>query len=95
MERNPLAQAGAERVQAVNTNLPSLATWHVQLLRRLQRLLLHATSAKYLATRRITQDNQGKKTAGVDGVASLTPEQRLELASRLNLIGKGKSVRRV
>jgi hypothetical protein len=27
MERNPLAQAGAERVEAANANLPSLATW--------------------------------------------------------------------
>jgi RNA-directed DNA polymerase len=68
---------------------------NVQLLRRLQRRQLHTTSAKYLATRPVTQDNQGKKTAGVDGVASLTPEQRLELASQLNLIGKGKPVRRV
>jgi N-terminal domain of reverse transcriptase len=50
---------------------------NVQLRRRLQRLLLHATSAKYWVSRRVTQDNQGKKTAGVDGVVSLTPEQRL------------------
>src|SRR5512145_423659 len=68
---------------------------NVQLLRRLQRLLLHATSATYLATRRVTQDNQGRKTAGVDGRASLTPKERLELASRLNLDGKSKLVRRV
>lgn len=64
-------------------------------LRKLQKLLLHATSAKLLATRRVTQDNHGKNTAGVDGVASLTPEERLELASRLTLNGKSKPVRRV
>ncbi|MCY7335374.1 MAG: reverse transcriptase N-terminal domain-containing protein, partial [Chamaesiphon sp.] len=49
----------------------------VKLVRRLQRLLMKSWSAKMLAVRRVTQDNQGKKTAGVDGVKSLSPEQRL------------------
>ena len=31
----------------------------------------------------VTQDNRGKRTAGVDGVASLTPQQRLALAEQL------------
>ena len=35
-------------------------------VRRLQKTLLHSWSAKCLAVRRVTQDNQGKKTAGVD-----------------------------
>jgi RNA-directed DNA polymerase len=67
----------------------------VQLLRKLQKLLLHSTSAKLLATRRVTQDNQGKNTAGVDGIASLKPDERLELVSRLSLDGKSRPVRRV
>ena len=46
---------------------------------KLQRLLLKSKSAKLLAVRKVTQDNQGKKTAGVDGVKSLTPKQRLDL----------------
>src|SRR6266436_912792 len=54
-------------------------------VRALQRLLMHSWSAKLLAVRRITQDNQGKKTAGVDGVKSLTPTQRLTLAQTLTL----------
>jgi RNA-directed DNA polymerase len=33
--------------------------------------------------RQVTQENRGKRTAGVDGVASLTPRQRLVLAGRL------------
>ena len=41
-------------------------------------------SAKALATRRVTQDNQGKKTAGVDGIKSLTPKERIELVNVLN-----------
>ena len=52
-------------------------------------------SAKALAVRRVTQDNQGKKTAGVDGVKSLTPKQRLELVDQLRINRKAKPVRRV
>lgn len=52
-------------------------------------------SAKVLAVRRVTQDNQGKKTAGVDGVKSLTPKQRLELVDQLKLNRKAKPTRRV
>src|SRR6185369_9311024 len=46
---------------------------------RLQRLLMKSRSGRLLAVRRVTQDNLGKKTAGVDGVKSLTPKQRLKL----------------
>src|SRR5450631_3518614 len=38
----------------------------VKTAHRLQRLLLRSWAAKCLATRRVTQDNRGKKTAGVD-----------------------------
>jgi RNA-directed DNA polymerase len=49
----------------------------------LQRLLLHSWSARCLAVRRVTQDNRGKRTPGVDGVASLTPKQRMALIEEL------------
>ncbi|WP_315876842.1 reverse transcriptase N-terminal domain-containing protein [Acaryochloris sp. 'Moss Beach'] len=62
---------------------------------RLQKLLMKSRSAKLLAVRRVTQDNQGKKTAGVDGVKSLTPEERLDLVNNLYLTGKSKPTRRV
>ena len=51
--------------------------------------------AKLIAVRRISQDNQGKKTAGIDGVKELSPNQRLSLAENLTLTRKGKSLRRV
>ena len=51
--------------------------------RNLQRLLLRSWSARCLAVRQVTQENRGKRTAGVDGVASLNPKQRLELARKL------------
>ena len=44
---------------------------------KLQRLLMSSWAAKCLAVRRVTQDNRGRKTAGVDGVKSLTPHQRI------------------
>lgn len=62
---------------------------------KLQRLLMRSRSARLLAVRRVTQDNQGKKTAGIDGVKSLTPKQRLNLSKTLKLEGKARPVRRV
>jgi RNA-directed DNA polymerase len=48
-----------------------------------------------LAVRRVSQDNRGKKTPGVDGVASLTYKQRLLYAHRLrNLDRAADPVRR-
>ena len=67
----------------------------VKLVRRLQKLLIKSWAAKCLAVRRVTQDNQGKKTAGVDGVKSLTPKQRLTLVNKLTLGSKVAPTRRV
>jgi RNA-directed DNA polymerase len=64
-------------------------------VRTLQRLLLHSRAAKLLAVRRVTQDNRGKKTAGVDGVKALPPIQRLQLADILRLNQRPQPVRRV
>lgn len=49
----------------------------------LQRLLLRSWSARCLAIRQVSQDNRGKRTAGVDGVANLTPKQRMVYAQRI------------
>ena len=67
----------------------------VRLVRSLQRLLMKSWSARLLAVRRVTQDNQGKKTAGVDGRKSLTPAQRLALVNTLRLNHEAQPVRRV
>jgi len=61
----------------------------------LQRLLVISRSGKLLAVRRVTQENRGKKTAGIDGVKSLTPRERLLLAEHLSLEDEAKPVRRV
>src|SRR6516225_8448159 len=67
----------------------------VRTVHRLQRLLMSSWSAKCLAARRVTQDNQGKKTAGVDGLAALEPEERLVLVSLLSLDARPQPIRRV
>lgn len=64
-------------------------------VRRLQKLLLRSRAAKLLAVRKVTQDNQGKKTPGVDGVANLTPSERLALVEHLRLEDAASPVRRV
>jgi RNA-directed DNA polymerase len=65
------------------------------LVRKLQKILTNSFSAKLLATRKVTQDNQEKKTAGVDGVKSLKPQERLKLAQNLEIDGKSSKIRRV
>jgi RNA-directed DNA polymerase len=62
---------------------------------RLQKLLMKSRSAKLLSVRKVSQDNQGKVTAGVDGIKSLTPSQRLNFVESLKLTGKSKPTRRV
>jgi RNA-directed DNA polymerase len=60
----------------------------VRTVHNLQRLLLRSRSARFLAVRRVSQDNRGKRTAGVDGVASLTPKQRLKYVQRLRYLDR-------
>jgi RNA-directed DNA polymerase len=67
----------------------------VNKVHKLQRLLLRSWYARLLAVRRISQDNQGKHTAGIDGYKSLSPKQRLTLAENLALNEKGSPLRRV
>jgi RNA-directed DNA polymerase len=49
----------------------------------LQRLLVKSEAARMLAVRRVTQDNQGKKTAGIDGIKAVGPAVRLLFVHRL------------
>jgi RNA-directed DNA polymerase len=67
----------------------------VKAVRKLQKTLINSWSNKVLAVRRVTQDNTGKRTAGVDGIKLLTPKQRLKLGSQLNVTGKSQPTRRV
>ncbi|GHP00648.1 group II intron reverse transcriptase/maturase [Reticulibacter mediterranei] len=51
---------------------------------KLQKLLMKSEAARLIAVRRVTQDNRGKKTAGVDGIKSVSPKQRLVMAQRIH-----------
>lgn len=64
-------------------------------VRGLQRILRPSRAAKTLAVRRVTQDNDGKNTPGIDGVAKLSPKERLEMAQTMNLSDKARPVHRV
>ena len=41
---------------------------------KLQKLLISSTSAKYLSVRKVTQDNAGKRTPGIDKRLISTPK---------------------
>lgn len=60
-----------------------------------QKTLMRSWSAKCMAVRKVTQDNQGKKTAGIDGVKDLQPTERLKLVSELTPTQQAKPTRRV
>jgi len=51
---------------------------------KLQKLLMKSRAARLIAVRRVTQDNQGKKTAGIDGVKSVHPQQRVAMAEHIH-----------
>lgn len=67
----------------------------VKTVHRLQRLLLTSKAAKQVAVRKVTQDNRGKNTAGVDGVKRFSPPQRSRLAATLTLTADARPTRRV
>ncbi len=61
----------------------------------LQRLLQKSTSARMIAVRKVTQDNRGKRTAGIDGKANLNQKERLQLAKSLDIRERAKPSRRI
>ncbi|MFY2490371.1 reverse transcriptase N-terminal domain-containing protein [Escherichia coli] len=61
----------------------------------LQTELLHSKFAKLIAIRKVTQENRGKRSSGVDNVQILTGKQRLKLLENLIIDGKCDKIRRV
>jgi RNA-directed DNA polymerase len=49
-------------------------------VQKLQKLMMKSRAARLLAVRRVTQENQGKKTAGIDGIKSVHPKERFLMA---------------
>jgi RNA-directed DNA polymerase len=56
---------------------------NVKAVHSLQRLLMKSEAARCLAVRRVTQDNRGKRTAGVDGIKNVSPSHRVLLVRLL------------
>ncbi len=52
---------------------------------KLQKLILSSYAARMLAIRQVTQLNQGRKTAGIDGKKSLTFKERFQLEKSLKI----------
>ena len=63
--------------------------------KRLQKTLINSYNSRLLAVRKVSQDNRGKATAGVDKVKSLTPIKRLAMAENLKPNDKAQPIRRV
>src|SRR3989442_14101176 len=53
-------------------------------VQKLQKLLMKSEAARLLAVRRVTQENQGKKTAGIDGIKSVKPKERFLMAQHIH-----------
>ena len=71
----------------------------VRTVQKLEKLLMKSNAARLMAVRRVTQDNQGKKTAGIDGTKAVMPAKRLIMVQQIHpkhwKRQKAKPVRRV
>ena len=84
-----------ERVFRLQLRIYKAATnGELEKLYKLQKLLISSKSAKYLSVRKVTQQNSGKKTPGVDNIIIKTPREKFFLAERLTLDGKSSDIRR-
>jgi RNA-directed DNA polymerase len=59
----------------------------IGLVRHYQHKLVKLIEARLLFVRSVSQDNRGKVTAGIDGIAKLDLEQRLNLTKKLIMNG--------
>ena len=60
-----------------------------------QNTLTNLYEAKLLSVRKVTQDNRGKRTAGVDSIKILNAKDRMELADKLKIDGKASPIKRI
>jgi RNA-directed DNA polymerase len=64
-------------------------------VRNLQGKLITSFDSKLLAVRKVTTENKGRNTAGIDNILYDTPEKKIKLVFSLKLYGKPKPIRRV
>ena len=68
---------------------------NLNVIRNLQQRLITSLDSKLLAVRRVTTENKGRNTAGVDNILYDTPEKKIKLAINLKLDGKAEPIRKV
>ena len=68
---------------------------NIQLTRKLQRRLVNSYKAKLLAVKRVTQDNRGRKTSGIDKKVADTSNTRFQLVNNLAIGSPALPLRRV
>lgn len=71
------------------------ASGNIKQVHRLQKLLTNSYFGKLWAIRRVTQDNRGKKTAGIDGMKNLSPKERLQMVEEIDINNKCQPTKRV
>ena len=66
-------------------------------VRSLMKLAIRSNSNLLLSVRKVTQENQGKKTAGIDGQTALKPKERMNLVKNMGkyTLWKVKPTRRI
>ncbi len=60
----------------------------------LQRRIIGSLDAKLIAVRRVTTENKGHNTAGVDRQRAISNEMKMKLVYKVNLDGKASPIRR-
>lgn len=63
-------------------------------LHALQRRVIVSLDTRLLAVRRVTTENKGRHTAGVDRQKTLSPTEKMDLVYKLKLDGKSSPIRR-
>ena len=90
-----MGNRGKECIQTTKANLSNRKREETVKAHKLQRLLIKSKCAKLLAVRRVTQDNSGKKTTGIDGVKRLTLVERVRLVEEIDWSKEPKPIRRI
>lgn len=61
----------------------------------IQKLLINSLDAKLLAVRRVTTENRGKRTAGIDNKHYYSNDNKIKLVRRLRIDGKASPIKRI
>ena len=95
LARDPMDQGSSAVFRLQKRMYQATQRGDVRTVRQLHNLLSKSWYARLLAVRQVTQDNRGRHTAGIDGVKSLQPPQRLRLANELTLDDTATPLRRM